>query len=689
MATLELETTSHNPKLTRPLHWYYMRWAILLYLPFALIVTALALVGAYHKPADFVFDFRNDQPPNFEILHNFYQPEHNAVSGYCWTKPEFEVKLSFLANDDYKLVLSTFGNPGPNANKKWSLIANGHVVTTFVPTPTAKPQGYKFTIPSKYITNGDLDIVFSGTAYNPAGDPRTLGLPLTRLQLQAQTGHWLMPPLNSYLLALLLSLQCAVFFTPIWKFFGFPARKVLTHAVFLVVLAIPGVVFFWGWRASPSWFVTNLNDLNYDIGRFSLGEYTLIALAVAAQFWLQRRHATAAQPGPVAVPSSQVAVPDAPKHHSTSALTGLRFLAALLVYFNHIPIDNAMPATVYHFFRSGYVGVSLFFVLSGFVLCYNYYDRLSKSINWSNLRSFWVARFARIYPMYLVGMLLAVPLIQPARKVSSLPYQLFLVQSLSADKDILLSFNSPAWSVSVEAFFYLTFPFIIFFGIRHLNTVPKIFAGMFGIFLLQLGLERLTEILTPSLQSYFNYDRLLEYIYYDMPLGRIAEFVIGTLVALLYMRWRNRPVSQRERWVAHGLLILSLAIIIYFMSMDDVTLQVYRYATVYMLPFAFIIFYLVRYPTRLSALLSTPGMLLLGESSYAFYLLHDTILKIFYEAIINLGNGWGEYIWFAALVPVIAALAILSFTFYETPVRMWIRKQLDNPKQTKIKQPGS
>lgn len=688
MTTIQLETTSNQRKTKKPLHWYYMRWAILLYLPVAILVTGVALVGAYHKAPDFVFDFTNDKAPDAEILHNFYQPERNALTGFCWTQPEFEVQLAFLTGSDYTLELATFGNPAPNADKMWTIAVNGQTLTTFVPSPSATAKDYTFTIPGKLLSHGNLDITFSGTAYNPAGDPRTLGLPLTKLEVHGAAGHWTLPPFKSYLWALLLSLQLAVFIAPIWNFFGFPARKVLTHAVFLSLLALPGIIFFLGWRTSPEWFVTNLNDLNYDIGRFSLGEYTLIALAVAAQFWLQRRHKTAAQPGPVAVPATQAAA-DVPKHQGTSALTGLRFLAALLVYFNHIPIDNAMPPIFYHFFRNGFVGVSLFFVLSGFVLCYNYYDRLSKNINWGNLRSFWAARFARIYPMYLVGIIIAVPLIQPARKVSSLPYQLLLIQSLSADKDILLSFNSPAWSVSVEAFFYLLFPFIIFFGIRHLNTVPKIFGSIFGLFLVQLGIERLVEIFTPPIQNYFNYDRLLEYIFYDFPLGRMAEFIVGTLVALLYMRWRNHPITKNEKWLSNILLVVAFAIILYFMSMDDVTLQVYRYATFYMLPFGFIIFYLVRYQSRLSWLLSTSGMLLLGESSYAFYILHDTILKVFYDDVINLGTGWGEYIAFAALVPIIAAVAILCFTFYETPARIWLRKKLDSPKQAEAKQSSS
>src|SRR6516165_2526238 len=93
------------------------------------------------------------------------------------------------------------------------------------------------------------------------------------------------------------------------------------------------------------------------------------------------------------------------------ALTGLRFLAAAHVLFFHAGLAGlpGVPVWIKNVAAHADLSVSLFFVLSGFILTYNYFDPV-RGCRTSD-REFWAARFARVYPVYLLGLVLAIPLL--------------------------------------------------------------------------------------------------------------------------------------------------------------------------------------------------------------------------------------------------------------------------------------
>lgn len=119
-------------------------------------------------------------------------------------------------------------------------------------------------------------------------------------------------------------------------------------------------------------------------------------------------------------------------------------------------------------FSQGYLGVNFFFLLSGFILVYTYVDPVGRMR--LTPYDFWVARLARIYPVYLLGFVVAAG-----------PY-LFQHHSAGASivtalADIALTqawiptpagtaWNGPGWSLSAEAFFYLAFPFTVLYIAR-------------------------------------------------------------------------------------------------------------------------------------------------------------------------------------------------------------------------------
>ena len=86
-----------------------------------------------------------------------------------------------------------------------------------------------------------------------------------------------------------------------------------------------------------------------------------------------------------------------------NTLTSLRILFALMVFGAHCYVLD--PSFDTHFFKEGFVGVSFFFILSGFIIAYNYEEKLLETT--TTKRTFWVARIARIYPLHLLTLLIA------------------------------------------------------------------------------------------------------------------------------------------------------------------------------------------------------------------------------------------------------------------------------------------
>ena len=140
------------------------------------------------------------------------------------------------------------------------------------------------------------------------------------------------------------------------------------------------------------------------------------------------------------------------------SLTALRFFAAALVALFH----GSMSVTgsgADGIVRFGYVGVTFFFVLSGFVLTWTWKPDASP-------RQFYLRRFARVYPAHLLTALIALSLgllgvISVDASPVSVPLNLSLLQSWVPDYAVTYSLNGPSWSLSDEIFFYAVFPLLV------------------------------------------------------------------------------------------------------------------------------------------------------------------------------------------------------------------------------------
>ena len=151
------------------------------------------------------------------------------------------------------------------------------------------------------------------------------------------------------------------------------------------------------------------------------------------------------------------------------AVTSLRFFAAFHVALFHMNEMGVLtgPAWLKAFAGIGYVGVSFFFVLSGFILVYTYAGREI------SLRNYFQSRFARIYPAYLFSLVLTFPFFYFGALKMQVPFFAFASQHFVLSSVLVLlllqswipaaalAWNPVAWSLSVEAFFYLVFPFAL------------------------------------------------------------------------------------------------------------------------------------------------------------------------------------------------------------------------------------
>jgi peptidoglycan/LPS O-acetylase OafA/YrhL len=199
----------------------------------------------------------------------------------------------------------------------------------------------------------------------------------------------------------------------------------------------------------------------------------------------------------------------------------MRAVAALLVVIFHYGCTVFPFSLQEHFFRRGNLAVSFFFVLSGFVMYWSYSD---KQIAY---RDFLKKRIARIWPLYVFAILLA--LSYPVYLYATTDYtgQPGLLKSVVLNISLLqayipgyaLSVNSPGWSLSVEMFFYMLFPLLIMWARRDAKQFVK-FAWVFFILsqLLHIWLVRYLQPVYPS--------AVHEFIYYQ-PLFHLNQFVLG------------------------------------------------------------------------------------------------------------------------------------------------------------------
>lgn len=345
------------------------------------------------------------------------------------------------------------------------------------------------------------------------------------------------------------------------------------------------------------------------------------------------------------------------------ALTGLRAMAAYLVFLHHY---NPAPAGTFanRLFHQGYLGVSVFFLLSGFLIYHRYGNDYLGRINWS-WRRYLQNRFARIFPLYILLLLVTISV----NELIGHPMRLFeialnLTLSKGFSETYLFSGIAQSWSLTVELCFYLTAPFLFValkrWGLLSL-TVCIIGSGLliwamvwwlFGSTDLKQGLEKGLPF-------------LLFYTFF----GRSFEFVLGMWLA---HRWQQNQSLYIPYAMRIGLLIISCCIL-WQTGVPQLTAnpslltrsEIVAYN--FVLPVGISLFFLglLSSTSALRRVLSHSVVQSLGRSSYAFYLIHIGVVA---HGLQRAGID-NRFLLFGLLVLIAHGL----YVFIEKPLHRWLR----------------
>ena len=347
------------------------------------------------------------------------------------------------------------------------------------------------------------------------------------------------------------------------------------------------------------------------------------------------------------------------------ALTSLRFLAALWVVFFHFGRDflilAGQPAKDLQ--RVGYAGVALFFVLSGFVLAYNYLGPQDRG----ELRrgAFWRARVARVYPLYLLCLVVTAPALLLSDPLGT-ALRVGLLQAWHPTR--VGAWNLPSWSLSAEAAFYLLFPFLLPLAAR----IPRraLLPAAFGGVLLALVPPTLFLLLRePGMRTAVDRTDVATAILKFNPLVRLPDFLAGVLLGVAYLRLDLVEALRARPWVRRGLLLAAL-------MLGGLLVELRRHVPwellhngLFLLPFGLLLVALAPGEGTLARLMAYPLPILLGEASYAVYLFHWPLHDAMKEAL----GGFDAKAFFPLYVLALIALSVLLNLLVERPARAWIR----------------
>lgn len=362
------------------------------------------------------------------------------------------------------------------------------------------------------------------------------------------------------------------------------------------------------------------------------------------------------------------------------ALTSLRFVAALLVFVSHAaflsPFANAAVAegfgAVAH--NAGHLGVSFFFVLSGFVL------------TWSagagdSLRSFYRRRFVKIIPNHLVVFAPAVGLmflIGAGIGLAPFLLNLFLLQAWVWDFELAAqSPNSPTWSLGVEVLFYALFPlfYLVVRRIRH----DRVWFWWVATGLLVLAIPLVVGAVTPSgppSPAFEGGTWVQQKALLFFPITRLPDFLIGILTARLV---------QERRFVKIGLgWAMALTAVVYGAGLF--VPRIYAFAGLWAFPVALLVGAAAARDPRRPGLLESRPAVWAGEASYAFFLVHLPLL-LFVLAMIGGLPPTGAKMGTVPGVLFILGMAVVSllvsrllFVTVERPaMQRWARSRRTGP----------
>jgi peptidoglycan/LPS O-acetylase OafA/YrhL len=351
------------------------------------------------------------------------------------------------------------------------------------------------------------------------------------------------------------------------------------------------------------------------------------------------------------------------------ALTGIRALAAYLVFFHHFnpfryEADNFSSGK---FFGEFHIGVTFFFVLSGFLIHFRYFDQFEKGLSY--FKSYMVGRIARIIPLFWVLTILYFIVYPLFNQVEFYKWNVLLLFNLTLLKGVFLrtkfSGIAQSWSLSVEFSFYFLAPFLFYF---FRNDLMKYLILVILFFLLAVFLSSVCSLIPfgtdiGDLQFYMGYTFL----------GRSFEFFSGCYLSQRLADWKK----INYQWPVYTIAgTAGIVLILYFLALlrDGNQYGVQHPAgivlnNIFLPVFIVMLFRGLICESSLARSFFSSGVLqVLGKSSYAFYLVHVGIIQK------GVAYFFGSYIWVSFII--MNGISILLYYAIEKPSLVLVRSKL-------------
>ena len=358
-----------------------------------------------------------------------------------------------------------------------------------------------------------------------------------------------------------------------------------------------------------------------------------------------------------------------------TALTGLRGVAALYVAFYHLIPVTPPGLLLRTFSRHGYLGVDIFFVLSGFVMALSYGHRFKGAFCWSLYGDFLLRRLARVWPLYVV--LLGVVLLLSVVGLGELneppdpsrfahlhePERLFINLIMLQGWGFGGAMVVPSWSVSTEFAAYIAFPLLLILTVRS-RLALAITTGLSAACLL-LCCATIGNAQAPTPNGPL--DLCHPYMIYPM-MRCIAGFVVGLLTFRIAASPGMALIAGSDGF---GFAVLTL--LLASLSLPVFDLWIYPL-------FPALVLALSLNKSHLAQLFSAAPIYQLGVVSYALYLVHEMIHAAFKSWTSGLEASLPPVLHhayvglsFLGLVGLSVGAAFVLNRFIEVPARRWIR----------------
>ena len=371
-----------------------------------------------------------------------------------------------------------------------------------------------------------------------------------------------------------------------------------------------------------------------------------------------------------------------------SSIDGLRAIAVTAVLLYHLGIS---------WIPGGFLGVDLFFVISGYVITRLILDSINQS-SALDLRAFYAARLRRIYPGFLFMVLCTILFIGVwapeaiKRFLSDLPYALTGTINwllVARHQDYFETIGRPpllqhTWSLAVELQFYLIWPIILltilkYFGKRNIARIALIIAIISG-----------TALFFVSLQLDQSNAQQVSHIYFGTDTHSLGLFLGSALAVSWIPQNLSADIEKRAQDVIDGIGVVGLlGLISTFLFMDETNASLYRLA----FPLAgifgcLVIISLVHPASRFAPIISTAPFRWVGQRSYGIYIWHWVIFQVTRPSVDLSGQTWALYL---ARVLLVLALADISLRWVEIPFRQglvqtWFRGMKYRSAKVKLRQ---